>query len=172
MRAPAAPQRAFPRFTPALYALAALLVVAAAGCSRPRHGAAPSAAPSPASGPAQADVSSGAARPTSAPTDVAALWIDEPAADAAVASPVHVKGVIRRQAGRVYVAQVVVAGARPELRGNTRIDVDPTTGAFTLDVPYTLDAAAAGTIEIAVVDPVSGTVADTATVPVRLAAAR
>ncbi|MEO8083993.1 MAG: hypothetical protein ABI780_09235 [Ardenticatenales bacterium] len=171
MRALPAPQRAFPRFTPALYALAALLVVAAAGCSRPRHGAAPSA-PSPASEPAQADGASGAARPTSAPTDVAALWIDEPVADAAVASPVHVKGVIRRQAGRVYVAQVVVAGARPELRGNTRIDVDPTTGAFALDVPYTLDAAAAGTIEIAVVDPVSGTVADTATVPVRLAAAR
>ncbi|MFN8423431.1 MAG: hypothetical protein U0470_08650 [Anaerolineae bacterium] len=75
------------------------------------------------------------------------------------------------QDGRVYVAQVVVAGARPEVRGNTRVDVGASNGAFSVDVPYVLDAAADGTVQIVVVDPVGGTVGDTASVPVRLAAA-
>lgn len=159
------PRRATGRAAGAVLALSAALAVVAAGCTRPRHGAAP---PTPA---LERTAAAPAAGASPLPTAVTALRIVQPVPDADVGSPVRVVGTIRPQDGRVYVAQVVVAGAQPEVRGNTRVDVGASNGTFSVDVPYVLDAPADGTVQIVVVDPVGGTVGDTASVPVRLAAA-
>lgn len=158
------------------------VALAAAGCTRPRRGGLLPMAPTPAGRtvttiPAAPDAAfatqSGAAAAAPSPTVDAAphLQIDMPAAGARLTSPVRVSGVVQHEDGLLYVAQVVVRGAKPEQRGNARLTLRE-TGAFSIDVPYTLDAPAEGTVEVSAVDPVSGTVAETVRVTVQLAAAR
>ncbi|MCC7018936.1 MAG: hypothetical protein IT332_04240 [Ardenticatenales bacterium] len=155
------------------------LAIASAGCTRPRRGGvlpgAPNAVPSAAATvaadrAADAPASPGAvAAPATDPTPL--LRISAPVAGAGLTSPVRVRGVVRHEDGLLYVAQIVVAGATPEQRGNARLTLQP-DGAFIVDVPYTLEAPAPGTVEVSAVDPVSGTVAETVRVAVQLAAAR
>lgn len=155
------------------------VAVASAGCTRPRHGgvlpsapnaALPTAATVPADRADDAPASSGpVAAPATDPTPL--LRISAPVAGADLASPVRVRGVVRHEDGLLYVAQIVVAGATPQQRGNARLTVQA-DGAFIVDVPYTLEAPAPGTVEVSAVDPVSGAVAETVRVAVQLAAAR
>jgi len=168
-------------------AIVLALAIASAGCTRPRRGGVLPGAPN-AALPAAATVadaraddradaraddapaSPGAvAAPATDPTPL--LRISAPVAGAGLTSPVRVRGVVRHEDGLLYVAQIVVAGATPQQRGNARLTLQP-DGAFLVDVPYTLEAPAPGTVEVSAVDPVSGTVAETVRVAVQLAAAR
>lgn len=154
-------------------ALAAALTAAAAGCRRPRHGglfARPPAAPTQSAVAAPDRTVDAAAVPAVAPTTAARLRIDVPRPDARLTSPVQVSGVVQRRADQLYVAQVVVASVPVAQRGNQRLVVGD-DGSFAVAVPYTLERAAEGTVEIVAVDPVSGTVAESVSVPVWLAAA-
>lgn len=165
----------------AALAAVALTVCGIAGCTRSRHTGDLTMAPtssatgrSPGADAAPSDaVASGAAAANASAEPIRSphFDIDRPLRGASVTSPVRVSGVIRPQDGLIYVAQVVVLAALPVQRGNSRIALGA-DGAFSVDVPYVLDAPVDGTVEIAAVDPVSGTVAETVSVPVRLAAAR
>ncbi len=151
-------------------ATAALLAVAAAGCTRPRHGGLFGGATRSTALPP--DVAAAVAHPTATPSIevAAALQIEAPVADARLTSPIQVQGTVQRRADLLYVAQVVVAAAPVPQRGNARVTIGA-DGAFRVALPYTLDEAAPGTVEVVAVDPVSGTVAESVSVPVWLAAA-
>ncbi|MBK6769321.1 MAG: hypothetical protein IPG72_10025 [Ardenticatenales bacterium] len=155
------------------------VAIASAGCTRPRHGSVlpaapntplPAAATRPADRADDAPAAPGAAAALATdPTPL--LRISAPVAGASLTSPVRVRGVVRHEDGLLYVAQIVVAGATPQQRGNARLTLQA-DGGFVVDVPYTLDAPEPGTVEVSAVDPVSGTVAETVRVAVQLAAAR
>jgi len=152
-------------------ALATAVTAAVAGCRRPRHGglfARPPAAPTLAAAPDRAV--DAAVAPAAVPTNAARMRIDAPQPEARVSSPVRVSGVVQRRADQLYVAQVVVESMAVAQRGNQRLVVGD-DGSFEVSVPYTLEAAAEGTVEIVAVDPVNGTVAESVSVPVWLSAA-
>lgn len=153
-------------------ALATAVTAAAAGCRRPRHGglfARPPAAPT-LSETAPDRAVDAAAASVATPTNTARLRIDVPQPAARVGSPVRVSGVVMPRADQLYVAQVVVESVAVAQRGNQRLVVGD-DGSFEVSLPYTLERAAEGTVEIVAVDPVSGTVAESVSVPVWLSAA-
>lgn len=146
----------------ALRCLTLLLVVCATGCSRAR----PTLEGAPSS-------SAGAALEAGAEA-VEPITIEVPGGADTVSSPVRVSGSVRLEPGRTLVGQVLSReGDEPSdarWRGNALLEVDE-AGRFTGEIRYTLDEAGPGVIELAIVDPASGTMLQRKRLDVELSAA-
>lgn len=150
-RAPAAAARA---------AAAVAVALLAAGCVRSRHPELRVASPTDAPPAATA----------AAPEDGLGPVIAEPVDGAAATSPIRVAGHLGDTTGRVAVVQVLSldADGQETRRGNALLAPSGEGGAYAADVPYTLDAAGRGIVEVVLVEPESGTVTERARVAVVL----
>lgn len=102
----------------------------------------------------------------------AAVRVEAPREGEAVGSPVAIEARIADAAGRLTIAQVLSFDeeGRELRRGNGPMELGD-DGYFRATLPYALDEPAEGAIEVVLVDPVSGTVAERGRVAVRLEAA-
>lgn len=102
----------------------------------------------------------------------AAVRVEAPSEGETVGSPVTIEARIADAAGRLTIAQVLSFDneGRELRRGNGPMELGD-DGLFRAALPYALDEAAEGAIEVVLVDPVSGTVAERGRVAVQLEAA-
>jgi hypothetical protein len=143
--------------------LVALLAVsmAASGCERQRPAPEPTANPTAIAVPPAEEA---------APSSVELVM---PVAGAAVSSPVQIAGRLDVAPGRTVAAQVRSLEVDGSLRwrGNGPVAFEE-DGTFASEIPYRLSTERPGTVEVLVIDPVSGTVLERASVEVTLGAAR
>jgi hypothetical protein len=112
--------------------------------------------------------------PTALPAEAAQsaqLSLDSPQPGSRLGAPIILAGQALLEPGQMLVGQVSSRdGGQLRWRGNARIEPD-STGRFEGEVGYTLAEAAAGQVELMVIDAASGTVIDRRAIEVQLDAA-
>jgi hypothetical protein len=102
------------------------------------------------------------------------ISVERPTASEAVSSPVRVEGSVSLEPGRTLVGQVLSRegddAADDRWRGNALLEIDD-AGRFSGEIKYTLVESGPGVIELAIVDPASGTMLQRKRVEVQLSTA-